>query len=63
MKNRSKGHATWGVMFNDGSVMARWNGRTEKQRALAAARGYAKTYQPDRITLAYWDGEKWERHE
>ena len=23
----------YGVMFNDGSVMARWNGRTQRQRA------------------------------
>jgi hypothetical protein len=43
----------WGVMFHDGSVMHRWNGRTQRERAERAAREWAKQHAPDRITLAY----------
>lgn len=62
MTKKNKG-VTWGVMFHDGSVMARWSGRTEEQRAREAAQEYAKTYQPDHITLAHWNGDHWERAE
>lgn len=43
----------WGVMFDDGSVMHRWNGRTERQRAEESAALWAWEHAPDRITLAY----------
>lgn len=39
----------YGVMFNDGSVMTVWNGRTQRQRAEEAARECATRWKRDRI--------------
>lgn len=57
------GDGEWGVMFNDGSVMHRWNGRTQKMRALEEVAECNRLYPRDRITLA-WRADRdapWER--
>lgn len=41
----------WGVMFNDGSVLLEYNGRTAQRRAAAAAEKIAARYYPDNIRL------------
>lgn len=53
----------WGVMFHDGSVMYRWNGHTQKERAGKAAQKLAERYAPDNITLAHRESEssEWKR--
>ena len=43
----------WGVMFSDGSVCSRWNGRTQQQRATEYAQRCAADWTRDNITLAY----------
>jgi hypothetical protein len=40
-------------MFNDGSVMHKWNGRTQMHRALLELAELKKLYPNDHITLAY----------
>lgn len=42
----------YGVMFGDGSVASYWNGRTQREHASEFAEDTARTYAPDRITLA-----------
>ena len=52
----------YGVMFNDGSVEDRWNGRTQRQHAQAEADRLARRYAPDNITLARrLPGQPWRR--
>lgn len=52
----------YGVMFNDGAVMKRWTGRTQRQRAEEYARETREKYAPDNITLARrLPGGSWER--
>jgi hypothetical protein len=52
----------YGVMFSDGSVSERWNGRTQREQAQRDADDAAREYAPDRITLARRKpGEPWER--
>lgn len=46
----------WGVMFRDGSVVSRWNGRTQLHRAILARDKWATQFAPDLITLAYRKG-------
>ena len=50
----------YGVMFNDGSVAARWNGKTQRRRAAEYAKNCAADFHPDNITLARWKpGDEW----
>lgn len=53
----------WGVMFSDGSVMSRWSGRTQQERATAAVTKLNKEYPTENITLAYRaePGKPWVR--
>jgi hypothetical protein len=53
----------WGVMFNDGSVRSRWNGRTQLHRALIALEELKADYPTDNITLCYrrGPGHQWTR--
>lgn len=52
----------YGVMFNDGSVLDRWNGRTQRERASEAAERWAREFAPDNITVARRrHGEPWTR--
>lgn len=54
----------YGVMFSDGSVWDRWNGRTQRERAAATAAILRDQYPPDNITLARrLPGQSWERVE
>lgn len=59
----------YGVMFGDGSVAERWNGRTQRDRAAAYAEGVVAEHleqwgRADRVTLARRrPGQPWERVE
>ena len=41
----------YGVRFMDGSVAARWNGRTQRQRAEEYLAYLREEYSPDRFSL------------
>lgn len=43
----------WGLMFDDGSVMSRWNGRTQLHRALIMLDKLKKRYPTSYITICY----------
>ena len=43
----------WGVMFNDGSVLHPWNGRTQREQAEKHQRQYREELAPDNIRLAH----------
>jgi hypothetical protein len=47
----SWGVTEWGVMFNDGSVMHPWNGRTQRERAEEEAARHHREYPNDTITV------------
>lgn len=52
----------YGVMYDDGSVSTRWNGRTQRERAQAEVDRLGARYKRDNITLARWaPGQSWER--
>jgi hypothetical protein len=53
----------YGVMFDDGSVMRAWSGRTQREKAQAYATALAQEYRPDLITLAVWNPshQVWQR--
>lgn len=53
----------WGVMFSDGSVRHKWNGRTQLQRALEERDRCNKEYPNDNITIAFRESESapWSR--
>jgi len=43
----------WGVMFSDGSVRSRWNGRTQLHRAIIARDKLRAEWPTENISLAY----------
>lgn len=53
----------YGVRFNDGGVLARWNGRTQRERVEEAAARWAKIYYPDNIVpVRHRLKEPWETY-
>ena len=52
----------YGVMFNDGSVSERWNGKTQREQAEHEARQCNQLFPRDNITLARRrPGQPWTR--
>ena len=43
----------WGLMFDDGSVMSRWNGHTQLHRALLMLDKLKQKYPTSNITICY----------
>jgi hypothetical protein len=52
----------YGVMFGDGSIRTRWNGRTQRERAEEEAAALAVTYYPDTyVVVRRALGGEWQR--
>jgi hypothetical protein len=52
-KQRKQTPPNWGVMFSDGSVRHRWNGRTQLHRALRHLDQLKQEWPTENITLCY----------